>query len=168
MIKHAVTSGLAFVQSQATSPAYSVRLITCKFCRSPCDTASVQLWTTRGFRQRSCSRCSARFSAADCKCSCGQIWHACPLHCVDPRVDVNVRRKRGLPSSSEHCIRADCSGVSWPLYPHRDAPPAKAGAKFLRTALDRGGAPGPPRLIPQIAPTLAARFPHLVAANTAS
>ena len=51
----------------------------------------MQLRTVEGFRAIHCRRCGAQERCTKNECTCGQVWHLCTLHGVDPHMHHSRR-----------------------------------------------------------------------------
>ena len=118
--------------SKYQGPQYRSRMIACNHCGEKQETKSMQLRTIEGFRAIHCRRCGAQERCIKNECTCGQVWHRCNLHGVDPHVHqsrrgvqkVNYKRKGEGKESKEEMRSEGLSST-------RKAPITKQG-KFAR------------------------------------
>ena len=65
-------------------PKYSNRLIACSRCGEKQETRNIQLRTIVGYRALHCKACKKQERCAKSMCACGQVWHRCKMHRIDP------------------------------------------------------------------------------------
>ena len=75
---------------------YSSRKLLCTQCGAPKETAKMQLYTTRGFRDLHCGICGRHARCGKMACTCGPIWHRCLLHRIDPGIHKSTKAARGV------------------------------------------------------------------------
>ena len=76
------------------APAYDSRLITCSRCEAQQETKWMQLRSLEGYRALHCKDCKKQERCSRSKCQCGQIWHQCPLHRIDPPTHSSRKRRK--------------------------------------------------------------------------
>ncbi len=148
---------------------YTTRLLACRACGHPKETAHMQLKMSSGYRGICCTNCHKQARVSQHKCQCLTIWHRCPTHCHDPAVHRSEK-----PAERDQLVKSRKIKDLLPL--HRPAPEALIKGPIKRRRLDgRGrasnihshnpatgsGATVAPQLDPSLYPLLAAKFPHL-------
>ena len=141
---------------QPVAPLYATRNIACKLCGGLNVATTVQLWYRKGYRTLHCTHWQTYSSVCTATCARTVGWHACPTHPVDP---ITHTPRRGIKhkssAQSSQAFREESL-----LYTHRHA--LKARVSIAR--LEQANLPHRRiRLQPSIVPTLALRFPRLVA-----
>ena len=71
-------------EKKSEQPSYSSRILTCMRCTTKIETKEKQLHTKEGFRGIYCPSCKKQDRCLFNLCQCGQIWHQCSIHGVDP------------------------------------------------------------------------------------
>jgi len=144
----------------AEAPSYGrSRIIYCKLCGHPHQCAHLALWTGRGIASFYCRGCKRTSHASGAKCECNFLWYTCSTHRVDPLILHAPPPQQDQLSPPPAASTSTQSSVPVALFPHRPAPAMRSSTSIMRNP--NHASPQPIRISPIIAPTLAARFPHL-------
>ena len=75
---------------------YKTRILKCTRCEAPQETVWMQLRTKVGYRGIHCKECGKQELCSRNLCQCGQLWHQCTVHRVDPQTHSSRRGKKGV------------------------------------------------------------------------
>ena len=78
-------------QNEVKAPSYSSRLLNCTRCEEVIETKWMQLHTFDGFRGIYCGTCKKQERCLFNTCQCGEVWHQCLVHRVDPPLHASTR-----------------------------------------------------------------------------
>ena len=141
----------AFLRKTET-PVYSERLLTCNVCQHQRETMHMKLRTGTGYRAVQCLFCHVQRWTGRMKCTCNTWWHLCAIRKVDPLHHKVMRRPTARARLHSTVLRPSsrvapdiCETNSRALKKRRVVPLQTIALNSLTC------------------PTLAARFPHLVA-----
>jgi len=99
-------------QDQDDAPTYTSRLLSCIRCHHPNETSWMQLRSLKGFRAIHCRSCGYQQLSGRNKCQCGNVWHHCQVHRVDPTKHLSRKAPKWTKAEQDKRRRAKAQEMS--------------------------------------------------------